>query len=161
MVMVYQTVGNTIAQWEESSPLTWSIQETIGKGDDRRTNSFKLDISPLVDGYEMPFLLALKDVLMARTHRVALQTVRNDAMQLKGLLKQCNQDGIMTGKVAQIDSAFLLGLNTCSDRIHKDGLVSLKRLFEANRANTKLFDGTLYPEDFPLKKSKRGRQGTG
>jgi integrase len=159
MVMVYQTVGNTIAQWQESSPLTWSMQETIGKGDDQQINTIELDIRSLADGYEMTFLLALKDALTDRRHRVSLRSIENETQAIKSLLKLSHQKGIMIGKVAQIDSTFLLGLHECSDSITAENLDRFKRLFKTNRTNTKLFDGTLYPEDFPVKTSKRGQKG--
>jgi integrase len=135
------------------------MQETIGKGDVQRTNTIELDIRSLADGYEMTFLLALKDALFARRHRVSLRSVENDTQAIKSLLKQIQQKGIMIGKVTQIDSTFLLGLRECSGSITAENLNRFKRLFKANRTNTKLFDGTLYPEDFPVITSKRGQKG--
>ena len=52
MGMIYQTIGNAEAQWEEDSPLIWSMQEKI-KGDkgEVRTITIDLDLSPLEAGY--------------------------------------------------------------------------------------------------------------
>lgn len=160
MVMIYQRVGNTVAQWEEHSPLIWSMQEKI-KGDkgEVRTNSIVLDLSPLVVGYEMTFLLALKDTQISRRHRVSLRTILSDFSELKVLFQTCHKIGIVNGNVEQIDSAFLVGLATWSENIPATYLLELKRLFESNRTNAKLFDGTLHPEDFPLKTSIKGQSG--
>jgi integrase len=160
MVMIYQTVGNTVVQWEEHSPLVWSMQEKIKADDDEvRTSSIDLDLRPLEVGYEMAFLLALKDTVISRRHRISLRTIWAECWNLNSLLQTCHKNGIVNGKVKQIDSAFLLGLETCSASIPATYLQTFKRLFEFNRTNAKLFDGTLYPEDFPLKTSGKGQTG--
>nr|WP_315487823.1 hypothetical protein [uncultured Rhodoferax sp.] len=160
MVMIYQTVGNAEAQWEEDSPLMWSMQEKV-KGDEGeiRTISIDLDLSPLVDGYEMTFLLELKNTLIARRHRVSLITILSNFNSMRTLLQTSHKKGIVDGKVRQIDSAFLVGLAAIRESISGVYLENLKQLFEHNRTNTTLFDGTLYPEDFPLNTSKKRQIG--
>lgn len=160
MVMIYQEVGNTMAQWEEDSPLAWSMQEKIKCDDGEvRTNSIDLDLSPLEVGYEMAFLLALKETTIGRRHRVSLRTILSQFSSLKPLLQTCHKKGIVNGKVGQIDSAFLVGLAELKESVSDSYLLTLKQLFELNRTNTMLFDGTLYPEDFPTKTSKKGQTG--
>lgn len=160
MVMIYQTVGNAEAQWEEDSPLTWSMQEKI-KGDkgEVRTITIDLDLSPLEAGYEMHFLLALKETTISRRHRVSLRTISSQLGNLKSLLQICHKKGIVDGKVGQIDSAFVVSLAEISDSVSHQYLANLKQLFENNRTNTTLFDSTLFPEDFPLNTSKKGQTG--
>ena len=162
MVMICQTVGKAEAQWKEDSPLKWSMQEKI-KGDqgEVRTISIDLDLSPLEVGYEMAFLLALKDMLIRRRHRVSLRTISGQLNNIRALLQTCHKNGIVNGKVGQIDSAFLVGLAELNEKTSVSGryLGDLKQLFESNRTNTALFDGTLYPGDFPLNTSKKGQIG--
>jgi integrase len=160
MVMICQTVGNTEVQWEEDSPLMWSMQEKV-KGDEGevRTISIDLDLSPLVVGYEMTFLLGLKEATIGRRHRVSLSTILSQVNNLRALLQTCHKRGIVNGKVAQIDSAFLLGLAELGEGVPHRYLPTLKQLFKHNRTNTTLFDSTLYPEDFPSKTSKKGQTG--
>ena len=160
MVMIYQTVGNTIAQWEEDSPLKWSMHEKFKDDEGEvRTTSIDLDLSGLEVGYEMDFLLALKDTQISRKHRITLRTILSNFNSIKALLQACHKKGISDGKVGQIDSAFLVGLAAISESISLTYLEVLKQLFELNRGNAALFDGTLYPEDFPIKTSVKGKTG--
>jgi integrase len=160
MAMIYQTVGNTVAQWEEDSPLIWTMQEKLkGEEGEVRINSVDLNLSPLEVGYEMPFLLAIRDTLISRRHRVSLRTISGNLNNLKSLLLTCHKRGIVNGKVKQIDSAFLVGLEVIRENISRQYLQDFKQLFEHNRTNTTLFDGTLYPGDFPLNTSKKGAAG--
>jgi integrase len=160
MVMACQTVGNTEAKWEEDSPLIWSMQEKI-KGDEGevRNASIDLDLSQLEVGYEMEFLLALKEALINRRHQVSLGSILSNFNVLRALLQICYKNKIVNGKVAQIDSAFLVGLSTIRASIPARYMLTLKQLFEWHRTNTTLFDGTLYPEDFPITTSIKGQSG--
>lgn len=160
MLMIYQTVGKTEAQWGEGSPLLWSMQEKIKSAEgEMRTISIEMDLRRLEAGYEMTFLLELKNTLIARRHRVSLATIESNYNSLRTLLHTCHKKGIVVGKVGQIDSAFLVGLTVISESVSGLYLENLKQLFEHNRENTTLFDVTLYPEDFPLKTSKKRQIG--
>ena len=158
MGVVHQVIGNTVAEWDDAVPLTWTMSEATGPKNDRRTQTESFDLSELRAGYEDAFLLTLKDTLIARRNRVALVSVKTEIANIRLLLR--NVQSIRAGdpQVTHIDHAFLLSLRTILQDVPIKYLTTFKQLFTENRESP-LFAHDLVPEDFPVKKPVKGYQG--
>lgn len=155
---VYQRVGNVVAQWEEDSPLVWTMRETSGEGQSLRVSEVTLNLRPLEFGYELPFLLALKDALIEQRHQVVLSTIATDCQSLRLLLSRVQANGL-DAKVAVIDNGFIVALNAMRDEIPAPYLRAVKRLHARHRDDNRLFNAGLQAADFPAPGSKRGAKG--
>lgn len=156
---VYQNVGNAVAQWEDASPLRWTMREPARKGG-MKSDPIECNLSALLPAYEEAFLLALKDVLIASRHRVQLPTIASTASGLRLLLEKVYTRGIdAKSRVRKIDSGFLVALHAAADEIPATYLAHLKRLYQSHRNDGRIFESGLQPGDFPRVQSKRGALG--
>jgi hypothetical protein len=158
MAVVQQEIGNTVAKWSEAEPLAWTMSETVGPKNNKRTQTESFDLSELCAGYEVDFLLTLKDILIARRKRVALASVKIEIDSIRCLLRQVQSQQPRAPKVTHIDNAFLSTLRTMIKNVPISYLVVFRRLFTENRESS-LFVDELTPEDFPMKKPHKGHQG--
>jgi integrase len=156
---VHQIVGNAVAEWDDTVPLAWTMTETKGTKDDQRRETKEFDLSSLAEGYEDTFLLALKNLLMARRKRVALNSVKTEESGMRSLLSKVRSRQMGDTKIVRIDLTFLLTLRTMLEDVSVGNLQTLKRLFTGNRESP-LFATDLALSDFPLKKPAKGWEGT-
>ncbi|MFQ2264778.1 hypothetical protein ACK321_01705 [Aeromonas hydrophila] len=159
MGTVQQVIGSTVAEWDDSVPLTWKMIETTGPKNDQRTLTASFDLSELRADYEDAFLLALKDILIERRKRVAFTTVTTEIKSIKSLLRKVqSRRAADTPRVTHIDHVFLLTLRTMLQDIPINYLTTFRYLFTKNHESP-LFAHDLIPEDFPVKQPIKGRQG--
>lgn len=155
---VYQRIGSAVAHWDEDSPLRWTMKARLGKSQNRRLDEIELDLRPLTSGYELAFLLALKNALIDDKHRLELRTIATQCRNLQLLLSRVQSKGL-EAKVGKIDSGFVIALHALRDEIPQNYLRSLKRLHSNHRDDSDLFDAALQAADFPVGRSKRGERG--
>ncbi|MEV3818784.1 hypothetical protein RI537_22080 [Aeromonas salmonicida] len=158
MTIVHQVIGNTVAQWDDTVPLMWTLSETTGPKNDRRTQTASFDLSELRAGYEDSFLLTLRDILIARRKRVSFTTVSTWINHIRVLLRKVQSQRVGEPLVTHIDLAFLLTLRTIIQDISISYLGTFRRLFTEHRESP-LFAHDLVPEDFPVKKYIKGHRG--
>jgi len=153
-----QIIGNAVAEWDDAATLAWEMRETTGPRGDPHTTTEAFDLSSLRDGYEDTFLLTLKDLLIERRKRIVLSSIHTEFGHLRAILLKIHERGLLEGKGATIDHAFLLALRTILSEVDGNSLYTLKRLFTLNRHST-LFAIDLIPSDFPTKVPEKGFQG--
>jgi len=158
MGVVRQVIGNTVAEWDDAVPLTWTMSETSGPKSDQRTQTESFDLSELRASYEDAFLLRLKDTLIARRKRIALASLKVEIGNIRVLLSKVQSRRADDPRVAHIDHAFLLTLRTMLQDVSIGGLSTFRQLFAENRESP-MFAHDLVPEDFPVKKPVKGHQG--
>lgn len=158
MNIMHQLIGNTVAEWDEAVPLVWTMSETTGPKNDRRTQTESFDLRELCIGYENTFLLTLKETLIARRKHIAFLTVKHEIDQIRVLLRKVQLQQVGNPRVTHIDHAFLLILRTILQDVSIRGLTSFRQLFSENRESP-LFAHDLSPSDFPVKKPVKGYQG--
>lgn len=159
-MLIQQEVGNAVAEWHESEPLQWVMREVTGNGKDRREQVVELELASLRGAYAETFLLALKEVMIQRRHRVQLQTIDSQIVATRNLLRISHEQGIVGHVVESIDGDFLRGLSERQGVVPKRYLEELKTLFMAHRGNEALFAPDLRPGDFPVRAVKRGHVGS-
>jgi len=152
--MEYKTIGNTVAQWDETNPLQFYLTD-ISNGVEKTDN---YDLSKFDVGYEGDFLVHLRNEIINRRFKVSLKTIRNEFESISGLLKKTIEHQLFEIKVARIDEVYLLALRTIAVDCSESGLIVIKRYFLAN-AESPLFEKGLIEEYFPSHAHKRGRYG--
>lgn len=155
---MHQAVGNTVCEWDNSVPLIWTMTETRGKENSRGTDTYSFDLASLRRGYGVELLLLLKDMLIRRHRRIALISVHREYSAVLALMRAMQDQNPSVPIVTQIDQDYLLSLRTIIDDIPVMSFSVFKRLFATNRTSP-IFAPNLVPEDFPVKKPKKGRQG--
>lgn len=158
MAKVHQVIGNTLVVWDDASQLAWTMSETTGPKNDRRTQTASFDLNVLRTGYEDAFLLTLRDTLIARRKRVAFTTVQMEIHQIRTLLRKVQSRRVGNPKVIHVDHAFLLTLRTILQNIPKEYLLKFRQLYSMH-SELPLFAHDLIPEDFPVRKPAKGYQG--
>lgn len=148
-----------VEQSSVSDDLRWTMTRVVKDGQETRREQFFFNLSSLTVGYSNRFLLALKAALIKRRNRVGLLTIDTEYRHAKSVLLACQKAGGMTAVVDQIDLSFLAALDTIKQKLSQPGLESLKRFFNANRDEDRLFARDLRPEDFPRWKSEVGNEG--
>lgn len=139
--------------------LSWTMSRAERDGEDLRKESWNFDLTEFKGAYSLPFLLALKTVLVDRRNRISPQSIHREFGELKILLRRCNQVGGTTTEVPNINKAFLRSLEKVKDSLAKDGLRTLKRYFQYYRSNDAIFAQDLRPEEFPIRRSVLGARG--
>lgn len=157
--MAYRTIGNTVFQWEDNTPLIFTMTELTGPADHRTTTSVTIDLSVLQEGFEDAFLVHLKEHLIEQRNRNALRTVEANAKMLKRLFTKVTQMALFNTKVGVIDEALLLRLASVKEDLSAGDLRIALRTFKANPASP-LFAAGLQANDFPAWKPKKGRYGS-
>ncbi|WP_283744836.1 tyrosine-type recombinase/integrase [Sideroxydans sp. CL21] len=153
-----QTIGGTVAKWDDKAPLAWEINEETGPRTDRRMTTVSFDLTDLRDGYEDSFLLTLKDLLLERRNQVQIASVYSECKGLQSIFLKIHKQELLDGKVATVDQAFLLSLRTILAEINRGDLYTLKRYFKLYRRSA-LFASDLVASDFPTKIPDKGYQG--
>lgn len=158
MGAAHQVIGNMVAEWDDSAPLVWTMSETIGPRNDRRTETKSFDLSELRDGYEDTFLLAFKNLLISRRKRIALVTIHHEYRVIRNLLGKVKMWREDSAKAIQIDHAFLNSLREKRKNCGTEALYRFKRLFNSNRESS-IYAHDITPADFPLIESPKGQIG--
>ncbi|MYM26474.1 tyrosine-type recombinase/integrase [Duganella sp. FT135W] len=156
--MAYRTIGNTVVEWEDNEPFIFSMSETIGTDDDRRSKIIAIDLSSLRQGFEDNFLLHVKDHFIERSNKVILRTIDTEVSHLKNLFRKVIDLKLFDSKIATIDEGFLMCLGATKEKLPSLSLRVLKRQFAADPYSP-LFVKGLHSSDFPLLEPKKGRHG--
>lgn len=165
--MLERAVGNAVAMWPEDEPLRWVMRETLGEGKHASEQKIPFDLTSLLAGYSRPFLLALKEVLVARRLRVSLRSIQTEKDRLLSLLQCCQRhfaevckaQGLAMVVFDRVDSDFLLGLSAIKRDVDMGQRRAIRTLYIANRDNAALFAPDLMPGDFPAYEDPAGQEG--
>lgn len=114
---VTQTVGKTIFTWSAIAPLEFEAltQEAVGEPE----YHLKFDLAQLTNGFEESFLLAIKDLIMQRSLKVRLITLKGDYGRVLRLLKKIQSDQTSTdlskrlmeaNRISAIDTGLMLAV---------------------------------------------------
>lgn len=158
MELVQQVIGNMVAEWNYVAPLKWTMSETIGPKDDRRTEKKSFDLNDLREGYEDDFLMSLKNLLIARRMRVSLLTIHTEYQVVRNMLGKVQMWQKGSPKVSQIDHAFLDVLRKMSVDVSANSLSRFRRLFNGNRESP-LYAQDLIQANFSVKQPIKGQIG--
>lgn len=158
MGVEHQVIGNMVAEWNDAVPLKWTMSETIGPKNDRRTETNSFDLSELREGYEGAFLLTLKNLLISRRKRVSLSTIHHEYQVIRNILGKVQAQQRGNPKISQIDHAFLTSLRKMCEDFSTNTLSRFRRLFNSNRESPLYAHDITHP-DFPIKQSTKGQIG--
>lgn len=139
--------------------LLWTMARVVRDGRGQSSEKFSFDLTMLAKGYSRPFLIAVKKALINSRNRVAIRTIFNEYSRIRSILLKCQDAGITTVVVEQIDLAYLAALEGIKQDQSQSNLQGFKRFFQANRGNESIFESALRPEDFPLLGSAKGERG--
>lgn len=156
--MAYRTIGNTVIEWEDETPLIFTLMNEVGPRDGRETKTVTIGLTDLRPGFTDDFLLHLKDHLVDRCQHVKIHSIETEAKYLKSLLSQIIALKLFETKIALIDEGFLLCLMSQRDSFPTQYMQFLKAAFAAN-PHSALFARGLEPSDFPKTKKKKGHHG--
>lgn len=155
---IHRRAGNAVAQWEADSPLVWTMSEASGEDQSPSVSEITLDLRSLESGFELHFLLALKDALIDLRHKLVLRTIATECQYLRRLLWIVQAKGLDT-KVAVINTDFIVALNVLCNDIPTVYLKAFKRFYTKRSDDNRLFEVGLLAADFPSPDSKRGDKG--
>lgn len=158
MTCMQQVIGNTVAEWDASAPLVWTMTEVKGPKDRREILSKDFDLSVLTDGYETGFLIAVKKLFIERRKRVALSSVHHEFKGVRKLLAKIQATQWSKHKVAVIDHALLTALRDLDGDISPTYLRWFAGLF-STYGESPVFARGLVDSDFPRATEKKGRIG--
>lgn len=134
---VTQTVGYTTFLWDERTPLKFNSVTRYGPGEPEYPKTF--DLSELVNGFEVKFLLGVKDLIMQRHLKVKAATIEKEYRQVLRLLKKIEShqtspnpvERLMEGdRISAIDNGLMAAITAkladdtswihgdCIDRLH-------------------------------------------
>ena len=156
--MAYRIIGNTLVEWDDAQPITFTLSETAGPDVDRREKDVAIDLTSLRVGFEEDFLLHLKDHLIQRRSKVSLRSIKTESICLISVFRKIIDLKLFDLKVKFIDETFLLSLGAVKDDVTDRSLSYLKMAFIAN-PYSQMFATGLHASDFPLKVNKKGHHG--
>lgn len=153
MTILYRSIGNVVAKWEEVFPLSWTIDVPINNGA-QGNDSYNFDLSPLKLAFEEEFLFSLKDVWIEEAARTSVRTAFSEYSSNKiTLLKVYQEGGRDQKRFENINIAFVLLLNKAKDKLPAKYLKDLKRFYRREASNVKIFQHDLSPNYFPERRS--------
>jgi len=155
---VYRTIGNTVIEWDDGTPLIFTLRNEVGPRDGRETKTITIDLTDLRSGFTEDFLLYLKEHLIERCNRAKVISIKGEATNLKTLLALVIALKLFETRIAVIDEGFLLCLAGQKENFPVDSLRNLKSAFTAN-PHSALFARGLEATDFPTRKNKKGQHG--
>lgn len=152
-----QIIGPATAEWDEDTPLRWTMTETIGKGNRAELKRLSFDLTPLLQGYTQDFLLALKEYWLDSRLQLKLKTIETDAYRIQSILQTCqneftricNERAAPLVRFQRIDSDLLMGLWAVKDTVPHNYLITFRAFHNKHRYNPALFQVDLRPSDFP------------
>lgn len=156
--MAYKTVGNTLIEWDDSTPFVFSLREENGSEDTRKSASLTVDLSELRQGFTDDFLQHLREHLIERRNRVALKTIENESKTLRRLFRKVITCGWFDSKISVIDESVLLVFKAAREQMTEAELKQLRLAFNANPASA-LWAAGLQPSNFPQYSHKKGHYG--
>lgn len=157
MALLQQLIGETTAEWNDDSPLSWTMSQPSGDSD-TRMETISLVFNELIEGYEYSFLLALKDCLINRSKRVSISTVDTEYRNLKSILGKFQSFNFGNAKVSVIDYDFLNNLKELQEDISDDTFLKFKRFYKNNHDAT-IYSPDIADSDFPSPTSVKGQIG--
>lgn len=160
MSAVRQVVGPAIAEWDEMEPLRWTLSETISEGTRAERKVCSFDLTTLLQGYSVGFLLALKALWIDSRLKVRLTTLNTEAYRIRAILQTCQDEFAKSASELssaspvfdQIGPDFLVGLWAVKDSVPKMYLTTFRSFFRNHRHNGALFERGLHDGDFPTSK---------
>lgn len=155
---MYRTIGNTVIEWDDGTPLIFTLRNEVGPRDGRETKTITIDLTDLRSGFTEDFLLYLKEHLIERCNRAKVISIKGEATNLKTLLALVIALKLFETRIAVIDEGFLLCLAGQKENFPVDSLRNLKSAFTAN-PHSALFARGLEATDFPTRKNKKGQHG--
>ncbi len=156
--MSYQIIGNTVVEWEDDTPLAFSITGEVGPKDRRVSKTVEFDFTDLRKGFAEEFLEALKKHFIECVNRLSLTSIDTDVKNIQSLLLKMTKLENFEEPIAVIDEAFLLCLGAEKSNFNATQLQRLKSVFTANPQSS-LFQNGLTASDFPTHTDKRGLRG--
>jgi hypothetical protein len=122
---VTQTFGSTSFSWEEHTPLRFDAVSRYGRGEPDYPESF--DLSDLAVGFEVTFLLSLKDLVMQRHLKIKAITMRKEYSSVLRLLKKIQSHQMSSdpkerlmegGRISVIDAGLMVAITA---KLAEDG----------------------------------------
>lgn len=156
--MTFRTIGNTVIEWHDGTPLIFTLKNEVGPRAGRETRTITVDLTELRLGFTDDVLLHLKEHLMERCKRVKLVSINTEASNLKSLFVKVIALKLFETRIAVIDEGFLLCLAGQKEHFQLSNLKFLKLAFSANPHST-LFASGLEKSDFPTHKKNKGEHG--
>lgn len=161
MKWVRRAVGRATAEWEESEPLRWWLNELLGEGKLATECRQRFDFTALRLAFDEALLVALRDALIDARLKVGLRTCQTNANSLKGVLllyqRHVTKDRGETAKVERIDRPFLTVLWSLRKQLTRHQAIPLKAFYNEHRANAALFAPDIHPSDIPQNEDAASR----
>jgi integrase len=156
--VAYRTIGNTVVEWDDGTPLIFTLRNEVGPRDGREIKTVPVDLTDLRLGFTEDFLLNLKEHLMERCKRVRLISINTEVVIVKSLLAKTITLKLFETRISVIDEGFLLCLAAENENFPAGYLQVLRAAFSTN-PHSALFAMGLEPGDFPTHKYKKGPHG--
>lgn len=156
--MGHKTVGNTLAEWNDNTPLIFELKEEFGPSDIRHVVTIRIDLSELRQSYTDFFLASVKDILIEWRKTLSLTTIETYSRNFKYLLSKIQNIAIFEEKINTVDDLFLLSISAVKDQLKDTQLSCLRRAFIA-APYSPLWAQGLQVKDFPSAKQKKGCYG--
>lgn len=156
--MGYKTVGDTLAEWDDTTPFVFTLSEDIGPADARHSAAITVNLSGLRQGFTDDFLLHLRELLIEWRNQVGLNTIENYSQKLHSLFRRVIALNLFDAKIGVIDESFLLVLDAAKEQLVEVPLLYLKGAFTA-APYSPLWAPGLHTSDFPRFRHKKGYHG--
>lgn len=98
--------NSTGDQFRTEDELLWTMTRVVREGRDQSSEEFSFDLTMLAKGYSRPFLIAVKTALINSRNRLSIKTIFNEYSRIRTILLKCQDAGITTANVEQIDLAY-------------------------------------------------------
>lgn len=152
-----QTVGPSVALWQEDEALRWALVDTIGEGKRREERRHEFDLNSISVGFSDKFLLALKELWIARRLQVKANSIAAEAFRIKAVLhacqerfaQACSHQKLTAVVFERVDRDLLLGLHAVQSDVPQIYIKTFRKFFDRHRHNRALFDPELRLSDFP------------
>lgn len=156
--MAYLTIANTIAEWDDNTPLYFTMREEVGPRDSQEIRTITIDLTNLKAGYTSEFLINLKQYLIERRHQVTLTSIKTEAANIQSLLTKIIATNLFSNPIEIIDENFLLSIASKKEQFAPQQLRYFRAAFKF-APHAPMFAKGLSENDFPTLKHKKGRHG--
>lgn len=156
--MAYRIVGNIVAEWNETIPLTFTLKTTTGPLGGQEQKILSCDLTALSEGFTEDFLLHLKEYFLERCNQVGLSAIGAAFSAITALFRKVIDLNLYATRVPIIDESFVLCIAANRERFTKHQLRYFRTAFR-NNPDSPLFSSGLADSDFPVYQSKKGRHG--
>jgi len=156
--MGYKTVGDTLAEWDDTAPFVFTLNEDTGPVGARHSTTVTVDLSRLRQDFTDKFLLHLKEYLIERRNKVTLNSIKSESRKLLSLFRKVTALNQFNEKIGLIDESFLLVISSMKDQLTKIELAYLKIAFNV-APYSPIWAPGLHASDFPIFTEKKGFHG--